>query len=79
MAHDPPDCALLTQEVTEIRVLALSLNRGASAVPRYLVAQLHAMNFVTEDALGGGVYTTLCIAAHGKDVFLPAARDGGWH
>lgn len=66
IAHDPTDWDLLTREVTEARVLALFAHRGASDVRRYLVPQLHAMNFVIEDALEGGVNTALCLDAHGK-------------
>ncbi|SCY93423.1 AtuA-related protein [Paracoccus tibetensis] len=66
IAHDPADWGLLTREVTEARVLALFAHRGASAVRHYLVPQLHAMNFVIEDALEGGSNTALCLGAHGK-------------
>jgi hypothetical protein len=66
IVHDPADWDLLKHEVTEARVLALFAHRGASAVRRYLVPQLHAMNFVIEDALEGGVNTALCLDAHGK-------------
>ena len=66
IAHDPAAWDLLTHEVTEARVLSLFAHRGASAVRRYLVPQLHAMNFVIEDALEGGVNTALCLDAHGK-------------
>lgn len=66
IVYDPADWDLLTHHVTDARVLALFAHRGASAVRRYLVPQLHAMNFVIEDALEGGVNTALCLDAHGK-------------
>ena len=79
IAHDPADWDLLTREVTEARVLALFAHRGASDVRRYLVPQLHTMNFVIEDALGGrGKHGPLSRCSR-QDAVLPASGDGDQH
>lgn len=76
IAHDRQNWDLLVREVTEARVLALFAHRGASAVRRYLMPSLGAMNFVIEDALEGGVNTALCLDAHGKTLsFLLLSID----
>ncbi|WP_306884947.1 AtuA-related protein [Amorphus orientalis] len=57
---------VLVREVTEARVLDLFRHRGASAVTRYELPKLLAMNFVIEDALEGGVNAALALDTHGK-------------
>ena len=57
---------VLLAEVTEARVLALFGHRGASAVVRYALPNLQALNFVIEDALEGGVNSALALDTHGK-------------
>lgn len=66
IAHDPADWDILVGEVTEARVMALFAHRGATAVRRYLLPGLHAMNLVIDDALEGGVNSALGIDTHGK-------------
>ena len=56
----------LVAQVTEERVLAVFAHKGASAVRRYLLPRLPAMNFVIDDALEGGVNASLCLDGHGK-------------
>jgi hypothetical protein len=40
--------------------------RQPTAVKRYLLPRLHAMNFVIDDALDGGVNGSLNLDSHGK-------------
>ena len=56
----------LLEQVTEARVLELFAHRSASAVRRYEVPGLPALNFVIEDALEGGVNQSLNLDGHGK-------------
>ena len=56
----------LKAQVTEARVLELFRHKGASAVTRYELPNLPAMNFVIDDALEGGVNSALCQDLHGK-------------
>lgn len=57
---------ILLSEVTEARVLALFSHRGATAIVRYALPNLQALNFVIEDALEGGVNAALALDTHGK-------------
>lgn len=56
----------LLDQVTEERVLALFAHRGASRVIRYELPRLAALNFVIDDALEGGVNSSLGLDTHGK-------------
>ncbi|WP_193171560.1 AtuA-related protein [Nisaea nitritireducens] len=58
--------SLLLEQVTEERILALFAHKGASAVTRYELPNLPALNFVIDDALEGGVNSTLNLDLHGK-------------
>lgn len=64
--YDPAHYALLAEQVTEARVLALFRHRGATACRRYDLPNLHAFNFIVEDALEGGVNGSLNLDGHGK-------------
>lgn len=76
IAYDGADWDLLVDQVTEDRVLDLFAHKGASAVHRYLLPDMAAMNFVIEDALEGGVNTALCLDSHGKTLsFLLLALE----
>lgn len=66
IAYDPDLFATLIDQVTEERVLKIFSNRGASAVRRYEIPSLFAMNFVIDDALEGGVNGSLNVDGHGK-------------
>jgi len=57
---------VLRDQVTEERVLALFRHRGATAVSRYELPSLRALNFVIRDALEGGVNASLNLDIHGK-------------
>jgi hypothetical protein len=53
-------------EVTSDRVAELFAHRGAVRVTRYELPGLHALNFVIDDVLEGGVNSSLSIDTHGK-------------
>ena len=58
--------ATLVEQVTEERVLAVFAHKGATSVRRYLLPRLPAMNFVIDNALEGGVNSSLGLDGHGK-------------
>jgi hypothetical protein len=57
---------LLLKEVTEEKVRQVFRHRNPTAVRRYLLPKLGAMNFVLENALDGGVNDSLNLDSHGK-------------
>lgn len=76
IAYQPRDWPLLVEQVTEDRVAALFESRRPTQVKRYLLPRLTAMNFVLDDALDGGVNSSLNLDTHGKSLsslllFLP--------
>jgi hypothetical protein len=80
VAYDPADWPLLVEQVTEERVAALFAARKPTTVTRYLLPRLHAMNFVLDDVLDGGVNGSLNLDTHGKSLSsflltLPIARN----
>ena len=76
IAYDPAHWPLLVEQVTEARVKELFSFRRPSAVKRYLLPKLHAMNFVIDDVLDGGVNGALNLDAHGKSLsFLLLSLD----
>ena len=66
IAYDAAHWHLLVQQVTEARVAELFAYRRPTAVKRYLLPQLHAMNFVIDGVLDGGVNGSLNLDSHGK-------------
>lgn len=66
IAYEPELFPLLAQQVTEERVAELFRHRAPTAVRRYLLPKLCAMNFVLEGALDGGVNESLNLDTHGK-------------
>jgi hypothetical protein len=68
IAYDPAHWNLLVEQVTETRVAQLFAFRRPSSVRRYLLPRLHAMNFVIDDVLDGGVNGSLNLDAHGKSL-----------
>ncbi|HTO28031.1 MAG TPA: hypothetical protein VL017_05520 [Devosia sp.] len=81
IAYAPEHWPVLLAQVTEARVAALFAHRGATKVTRYELPRLGALNFVIDDALEGGVNSSLAIDTHGKclsylvlgmDVLVPA-------
>ena len=57
---------LLLEQVTEERVREVFRYRNPTAVRRYLLPKLGAMNFVLENMLDGGVNDSLNLDSHGK-------------
>jgi len=68
VAYDPAHWPLLVAQVTEERVAALFATRRPTRVARYLLPKLHAMNFVIDDVLDGGVNSSLNLDTHGKSL-----------
>jgi hypothetical protein len=66
IAYRPELYDTLVAEVTEERVAQLFADRRPSAVKRYLLPKLSAMNFVLDDVLDGGVNGSLNLDTHGK-------------
>lgn len=64
--YHPDAYPLLLDQVTAEKVLALFAHKGASAARRYELPNLPALNFVIDDALEGGVNSTLNLDLHGK-------------
>jgi hypothetical protein len=57
---------LLVEQVTVERVTAQFRDRRPTQVTRHLLPRLHAMNFVLDDVLDGGVNDALNLDSHGK-------------
>jgi len=68
VAYRPEHWPALVEQVTEERVAALFAARRPSSVRRYLLPKLHAMNFVIDDVLDGGVNGSLNLDTHGKSL-----------
>lgn len=83
IAYRPEAWPHLLEQVTEARVLAAMRHLGTSAVHRYELPNLHALNFVIENALQGGVNASLGLDRHGKtlsflllgDITVTVPRD----
>lgn len=66
IAYAPEIFPLLVANVTEERVHELFRHRTPTAVRRYVLPKIGAMNFVLEDVLDGGVNDALNLDSHGK-------------
>ena len=66
IAYHPDLWPLLLAQVTADRVHGLFRHRGATAVLRYELPNLHALNFVIDEVLEGGVNASLNLDIHGK-------------
>lgn len=66
IAYEARHWPVLLAEVTAERVAALFAHRGVTQVTRYELPRLGALNFVIEDALEGGVNSSLAVDTHGK-------------
>ncbi|WP_353366928.1 hypothetical protein [Acidovorax sp. FG27] len=66
IAWDPALWDVLVSQVTESAVARHFAARHPGRVTRYLLPQLHAMNFVIDDVLDGGVNDALNLDSHGK-------------
>ena len=66
IAYDPKHWETLLAQVTEARVAEHFAFRKPSKVTRYVLPKLHAMNFVLDNVLDGGVNDSLDLDMHGK-------------
>jgi hypothetical protein len=66
IAYKAEHYPILVAEVTESRVMQLLEHRRPTKVVRYLLPKLHAMNFVIDCVLDGGVNSSLNLDTHGK-------------
>lgn len=66
IAYEARHWQLLVDQVTEERVAQLFAYRRPTSVRRYLLPKLHAMNFVLDEVLDGGVNGSLNLDSHGK-------------
>jgi len=68
IAYRPEDFALLRERVTVDAVKKHFTGIIKGNVTRYELPGLGALQFVGEDALAGGVTTSLAVDAHGKSL-----------
>lgn len=68
IAYQAKDFGHLVERVTEQRVAEHFAYRSATRVTRYVLPRLHAMNFVIDDVLDGGVNDSLNLDMHGKSL-----------
>ena len=68
IAWHPSLWDVLVEQVTEAAVARQFAHRHPSRVQRFLLPQLHAMNFVLDDVLDGGVNDALNLDSHGKSL-----------
>lgn len=66
IAYDAKDFDLLKEKVTVEKVKAHFAGMVHGEVVRYELPNIHALNFVMYDALGGGVTRSLSVDMHGK-------------
>jgi hypothetical protein len=83
IAYNDEGWQVLQRELTPQRVLEQFGHFTAGPVRRYELPQLRALNFVIENALGGGVTRSLAIDPHGKSlsalmltISLPGHNEG---
>ena len=83
VAYSDEAWQVLRRELTPERVLAHFRHLATGPVRRYELPQLRALNFVIENALGGGVTRSLAIDPHGKSlstlmltITLPGHNEG---
>jgi len=66
IAFRPSAYSILLDQLTEERVYTVFKHKHITAVVRYELPTLCALNFVMDNALEGGVNDGLCIDGHGK-------------
>ena len=66
IAWHPALYAAISDQVTAARVAAQFAHRRPAHVERYELPQLHALNFVLDEVLDGGVNDALNLDSHGK-------------
>ena len=68
VAYDDRAWTILRDQLTVERVMAAFAHIAKGPVTRYELPKLKALNFVIENALGGGVTISLAQDAHGKSL-----------
>lgn len=68
VAYDDRAWTILREQLTVERVMAAFAHVAKGPVTRYELPRLKALNFVIENALGGGVTISLAQDAHGKSL-----------
>jgi hypothetical protein len=68
IAWAPELYPLLVEQITEAVVAQAFAHRRPTRVQRHLLPNLHAMNFVLDDVLDGGVNDALNLDSHGKSL-----------
>ena len=68
IAFDEAGWALIRERLTVERVQRAFAHIARGPIRRYELPRLHALNFVIEGALGGGVTRSLAQDAHGKSL-----------
>jgi hypothetical protein len=68
IAWHPAFWSFIVDQITEEAVAHQFIYRTPSSVRRYLLPRLHAMNFVMDDVLDGGVNDALNLDTHGKSL-----------
>ena len=66
IAYKQEDYALLKEKVTAEKLKGYFKEIVHGKITRYEIESIGALNFVMEDALGGGVTRSLAIDMHGK-------------
>lgn len=66
IAWHPELFPAIAVQITEAAVAARFAHRRPSRVQRFVLPTLHAMNFVLDDVLDGGVNDALNLDSHGK-------------
>ena len=66
IAYKPEHFELIVEQVTEEKVAAHFAYRKPTKVTRYVLPKIHAMNFVLDGVLDGGVNDALNLDMHGK-------------
>ena len=66
IAWAPALWPLLVEQITEAAVAAQFAHRRPARVTRHLLPNLHAVNFVLDGVLDGGVNDALNLDSHGK-------------
>lgn len=66
IAYDEKDYEHLKENVTSARLKEYFKDIVHGTITRYEIDSIAALNFVMEDALGGGVTRSLAIDMHGK-------------
>lgn len=66
IAYDDAAWIRLERDLTAERVAAAYASIAKGPVTRYVLPKMRALNFVIQNALGGGVTISLALDAHGK-------------